>query len=256
MVRHLLKLWCYAAEHKQNGTLSNMEDLDISLAADYDGDDFVLKVIDAGFIDDVFPRKLHDWKDHQGWIVKAPKRKAQAKRAAAISWESRRKRQKQPSADSKATSKAKPHNQQSSFPTPSPSSPLPTLPLLSSLKEGELANADHKMAIEYFCRGYEDKIGVKYAFKGGRDGKLISGLLKQWGLEKLKFLIDTMFTSTDEFYRTKGGYTIGVLSANENRLVQEAKRKYDGTDKLNEAGAATARAFANIEEKPCKPLLE
>lgn len=133
MVRHLLKLWCYAAEHKQNGTLSNMEDLDISLAADYDGPDFVEKVIAAGFIDDVFPRKLHDWKDHQGWIVKAPERKAQAKRAAAISWESRRKRQRQPHADSNATSNAESNNQQYSLPTPNP-----TLPNLSLGEENVL----------------------------------------------------------------------------------------------------------------------
>lgn len=260
MVLHLIKLWCYAAEHKQNGTLSNMEDLDISLAADYIGTDFVQKVIDAGFIDDIFPRRLHDWKDHQGFIVKAPKRKAHAKRMAALSWESRRKTTKQPPATSNAASnttsntnsKEKTSYKQCSSPTPTPNLTLPISKEKSS-PEAKKINPDHKAVVEFFCAAYQDKIGAAYAFHGKEDGGKIKTLLSRFNLKQIKYLIDTMFASTDEFYRTGGGYSIGVLLANDNKLVQEAQRKATGADKLNKHGAATAAAAARVlKEMKCQ----
>ena len=89
--------------------------------------------------------------------------------------------------------------------------------------------------LPYFCQKYQDHYKFKYAFKGVKDGNLIKGLLVRWETpENLILLIDTLFASTDDFYEKKGGRTIGVLSANENRLAQAAKAKHDGTDGMTE----------------------
>ena len=43
--------------------------------------------------------------------------------------------------------------------------------------------------------------------------------------------------------------SIGVLLANDNKLVQEFKRVQDGTDKLSSAGAKTANSMAKVLKK-------
>ena len=85
----LLALWCYAGAYKENGILSNMDDYDIAFAAEYAGDyeRFVAMLIEVGFIDDTTPRKLHNWKKRQPYVVKAASRRKQARKAAAIRWD-------------------------------------------------------------------------------------------------------------------------------------------------------------------------
>ena len=113
---------------------------------------------------------------------------------------------------------------------------------------------DHQAAIDYFCQRYQDEVQTAYKFHGNEDGAKVKQLLKRgWTLSQIKCLIDTMFASTDHFYKTGGGYSIGVLLANDNKLVQEAKRKAYGQDGLSPAGEATARAAAKIlEEDRCE----
>ena len=129
-------------------------------------------------------------------------------------------------------------------------------------KPPKKTNPDHSKVTDYFCQAYEKKVGVKYGFHGKEDGRKIKTLLGRWNLPQIKHLIDTMFASTDEFYRTGGGYSLGVLLANDNKLVQEAKRVHDGTNQLNEAGAKTAAAMERVlKEMECPkqnnlPLLE
>lgn len=138
----------------------------------------------------------------------------------------------------------------------------------SSPAIAERVVTDFQLACEYFCRKYQDKVGAVYSFHGrkveskledgtiqviytgGEDSGKMSTLFKrEWSLTQIKYLIDTMFNSTDEFYRTGGGYSIGVLLANDNKLVQEAKRIHEGTDKLNAAGAKTADSMARVLKK-------
>lgn len=85
----LLALWCYAGAYKENGILSNMDDHDIAFAAGYAGDHerFVSMLIEVGFIDNTSPRKLHNWKKRQPYVVKAASRRKQARKAAAIRWD-------------------------------------------------------------------------------------------------------------------------------------------------------------------------
>ncbi len=123
-----------------------------------------------------------------------------------------------------------------------------------SLKRtAKVTNPDHKLVVEYFCQAYQNKIGATYAFHGKEDAGKIKTLLGRFNLPQIKTLIDTMFASNDEFYRTKGGYTIGVLLANDNKLVQELRRKVDDTNDMSALEAKNAATMAKVlQEMECQ----
>ncbi|HQH71857.1 MAG TPA: hypothetical protein PK360_07235 [bacterium] len=90
----LIDLWIYAAENKPDGILSNMDDEDICIAAKWDGD--VTAFIEA-LTDknnrwlDKHPKagwyKLHDWEEHNSYVVHYKERSEAARYAAEKRWE-------------------------------------------------------------------------------------------------------------------------------------------------------------------------
>lgn len=91
-VKSLLYLWCYAAQNKPEGFLTGMDIDDIEIAAKWRGQpgQFVEaltspKHLWLDFVDGVY--ELHDWEDHQGYVVHAPQRTEKAKNAIAKKWE-------------------------------------------------------------------------------------------------------------------------------------------------------------------------
>lgn len=84
-----LTLISYCAEHRYDGDLSNMSDKMIEGAAEWTGQPgvFVTALLDCGLLDrDENGTRMHDWEDHQPYIVTKPKRIAQARRAAKARW--------------------------------------------------------------------------------------------------------------------------------------------------------------------------
>lgn len=107
---------------------------------------------------------------------------------------------------------------------------------LDKIKEDKVdapKNPAHKRMVDYFCQKYQDHFEEKYSFKGGKDGQLMARLLKQWGEEKLKVLIDNLFSTKDSFI-IDAGRTVGVLAACDNKLAQESKPQKDLGDRLND----------------------
>lgn len=80
--------------------------------------------------------------------------------------------------------------------------------------------SDHKSIIEYFCQKHQDKIGIKYHFAAGKDGKLVKGLLATYGREELISLIDRFFQPTGDKFVDTAQKTIGVLNVVANKLAQ------------------------------------
>jgi hypothetical protein len=111
--------------------------------------------------------------------------------------------------------------------------PLPdqTRPDQTILSKGTF---DHKEAIDYFCQKYQEKTKEKYIFDGGKDGKIVKGLLKSVGLEKFKILVDRMFETDDPFIKDRAGYSISILKACANKLIQA---KPSSTQQLTELNA-------------------
>lgn len=119
-VESLQRLWCFSAINKPTGKLVGMNSRAIEIAARWPGDPGVLiaKLVELAFldfIDDVY--ELHDWEEHNGYVVHAPDRSEKAKKAASARWESKNGKSPPPkNATSNATS-----NAQSNAPSPAPS---------------------------------------------------------------------------------------------------------------------------------------
>lgn len=88
----LLDLWLYAGENHPDGTLEGMTDEDIALAVNWKGKPETLTktLVDIGFMENVEGVYiLHDWEDHNPFVVHAPERKERAKLAAKARWSMR-----------------------------------------------------------------------------------------------------------------------------------------------------------------------
>jgi len=91
----LLRLWNFAAQYKTDGILTGMDAEDIEIACKWNGIQGVLLsvFIQYKFVDEKIDENgekiyiLHDWEDHQGFIIHAKERSEQAKKAIATRWQ-------------------------------------------------------------------------------------------------------------------------------------------------------------------------
>lgn len=82
----LVCLWAFAAEQRVDGVLTDMDDLDIELAAGWEGESghFVQALVDLRWLDgEPGNRRIHDWEEHQPWLSGASAR-SEASRWAAL----------------------------------------------------------------------------------------------------------------------------------------------------------------------------
>lgn len=82
----LQELWCWAAEHRPDGDLSGMTDEEIAGVASWGGDpnQFVHSLSQNGWLDG--GKQIHDWDDHQPYIVDSKERSKSARNAARAKW--------------------------------------------------------------------------------------------------------------------------------------------------------------------------
>ena len=89
----LIDLWIGAAMTHPDGLLRGMDETDIALEAGWEDDPhtFVAALVECRFLEKTENGvyALHDWDDHQGYVVHAERRKAQARNAAEARWKNR-----------------------------------------------------------------------------------------------------------------------------------------------------------------------
>jgi hypothetical protein len=87
----LIDLWIGAAMNHPSGILQGMDETDIALESGWEGEpqSFVTALLECGFLEKAEngAYALHDWEDHQGYVVHAEARKQKARKAAAVRWE-------------------------------------------------------------------------------------------------------------------------------------------------------------------------
>ena len=86
---YLLDLWIGVAMTKPDGDLAGWTNEDLADEAGWEGDAnvFAQALKEAGFLDgEEGGYSLHDWGDHQPWVVDAPKRSEKGKKAAEARW--------------------------------------------------------------------------------------------------------------------------------------------------------------------------
>jgi hypothetical protein len=90
----LLRLWTFAATYRPDGNLTGYDAEGIADAAGWRGkrDKLISALIEARFLEledsntGVRGMKLHDWSDHQPWVIHASERSSRAKKAAEKRW--------------------------------------------------------------------------------------------------------------------------------------------------------------------------
>lgn len=68
----------------------------------------------------------------------------------------------------------------------------------------------HNALIRFWCDRYEQHVGVKYPFMGGKDGKAIKDLLAIYSDDQLRTFIAAFFEIEDDFIQ-QSGYSLGVF---------------------------------------------
>lgn len=88
----LVCLFLWTAANRWDGSLADMSDEDIELAADWIGEPgaLVAALVDVGFLDGgPGDYAIHDWQDHNPWAASRGQRQEIARAAAAARWEKR-----------------------------------------------------------------------------------------------------------------------------------------------------------------------
>jgi len=123
----LIDLWLNTAVNHPKGILTGMNEIDIALEAGWEEDPgkFVDALLECRLLDrlDDGTYQLHDWEDHQPWVVHAEERSKQAAEAARIMWDKKRGKSK-PKAGSKRGACGEHAGRNAPSPSPSPS-PIP-----------------------------------------------------------------------------------------------------------------------------------
>ncbi len=85
---YVLDLWLATAENHPDGILDGMDEINIALEAGWEGNanQFIEALIVSGFLEKngsgIF--KIHDWDEHQPWVIGSKERSERARRAALI----------------------------------------------------------------------------------------------------------------------------------------------------------------------------
>lgn len=128
------------------GVLQGMDETDITLEAGWDGSEpykLVSALVECGFLEkgENGAYRLHDWSDHQGYVIHAEQRKANARNAAAVRWKNREEQEMRNACSRHADS-----NPPSPLPSPVPS-PIPVpepVPVHSSPPAPATGNAERQ----------------------------------------------------------------------------------------------------------------
>lgn len=87
---YLLDLWIASAMNHPDGILSGMDEVDIALEAGWEGDpnEFIEALLICRFLekDEKGVYSLHDWEEHQPWVVNAKARSEKARNAVNAKW--------------------------------------------------------------------------------------------------------------------------------------------------------------------------
>jgi len=134
---YLLDLWITAAMCHPDGRLSRMDETDIAIEAGWPGKplDFVQALLACGFLDhcDCEGYSLHDWAEHQPYVMGAPERTERARHAARMRHAKRKPADSMPEACSEHAA-SMPNLHLSNAPSPAPApSPDPAPMALNTL---------------------------------------------------------------------------------------------------------------------------
>lgn len=206
-----IKIWCYCSKYSPKDGIITMSAEALAITLNWSGNP--KEMLEALKIDYLHATgmpdeyQVHDWKDHQGHIYAL---KIRNRKNAVSRWKNIKNTEKTP--------KTHTNKQVTTYATGMPvvcQSDAPNLTLPNQTKK---PSNDHKIAIDYFCKSYELKTGSKYIFNSGKDGKIISNILKTINIDDFKNRVNSFFSTSDVFIK-EAGYSIGVFQSQINKIL-------------------------------------
>ena len=93
-IKSLMRLWFFCAENRPEGDLSGMDAEEIEIAAKWNGKAglFVSTLEELKWLDrrDETGFLIHDWPDHEGYVIHSRARMEKARKAAEVRWTRKR----------------------------------------------------------------------------------------------------------------------------------------------------------------------
>ena len=92
-------------------------------------------------------------------------------------------------------------------------------------RETKLVKSKHpdiKVAIDYYHVRFLEKFDVKPDIKGAKDATILARVIKNYGLDRTKQMIDAFLDSDDSFIASSG-WSLGVFSCVINKLLLNHK---------------------------------
>jgi hypothetical protein len=170
MLLNLLKLWTWAAMNRPEGKLTDMNIEDIEIVSGWVGEEnkFVERLVELRFLD---VKKefyiLHDWAEHNPYVIHSKARSDKARKAANAMWE---KKNKQSSEHASSSDQVELEDESGNAPSPSPNpTPLPSPSTNPNKGESEDSqDGDEKMTTKQKKESLFEKFWEDYGKKGNR----------------------------------------------------------------------------------------
>ncbi|MCX7749346.1 MAG: hypothetical protein N2645_21005 [Clostridia bacterium] len=83
-------------------------------------------------------------------------------------------------------------------------------------------SSPYREIISYFCMAYKQKYNIDYVFAKGKDGTIISNLLKAYDMDFMKEFIDWFFQTNDDFISQNRN--IGMLQASKDKFIAQRQQ--------------------------------
>lgn len=195
----LIRLWVFAAKHRPDGALRNLNADAIRIACGYPGSiaDFirVLKEPETKFLDADTPEGwlvLHDWKDHNPYAYYAKDRSERAKELARLRWGPKK---GEPPAGGKPPVGSPPPSPDHGGGTGGPEKSPGAGKERRTVKPKKPTDPRVKEAVDYFSETCTTAKGFKPEIAGGKDGAIVKKSLESLGgLDGVKKCIDFFLT--------------------------------------------------------------
>lgn len=83
----LISIWLFAAKHRPEGVLYDLDNEDIMDVASTKDETFIHTLVEIGLLDfDGTAYAIHNWPKHNPWCVGSEKRAETARKAAEVRW--------------------------------------------------------------------------------------------------------------------------------------------------------------------------
>jgi len=230
-VLSLITLWTYAAQNRPDGTLTGMDLDDISIAADWSGDEkeFIDALIKIGWVekrDGVYI--LHDWEENNPWAADAVNRSEKARKAAEKRWERAKEQSENDSKEMPEDANSNAGSMQDALPVAQSSNApflsLPNLTLPIDINHGAGQTARAKIG-KLYCQAFEKVTVPSMAWEH------LDPIIAKYPMEQIEDAFGKLACSNGKTIN----YLVGILEGR----GQEAKPKGGKQYGIKPAGDST-----------------